>query len=159
MIRRIGMIAAVASLAAQPLSANVTVDPETAARLHAEAMTLVDDPARWFDAALLLQRSAEELDVADPHAAETMRFAGHAFAQAGRYDHARAALEAAGDLALARGDLAGAAHAFIQAAHSAVEGGSPADARRLAWRATLIAESPVLSAAEKDRIRGLVAAA
>lgn len=159
MIRRIGMIAVVASLAAQPLSGYVTADPETAARLHAEAMTLVDDPERWYDAALLLERSAEELDVSEPRAAETMRFAGHVFAQAGRYDRARAALEAAGDLALARGDLAGAAHAFVQAAHAAVEGGSPGDARRVAWRATLIAESPVLSAAEKDRIRGLVPAA
>lgn len=153
------MIAAVVSLAAQPLAGDVTADPETAARLHAEAMTLVDDPARWYDAALLLERSAGELDVANPRAVETMRFAGHVFAQAGRYDRARAALEAAGDLALARGDLTGAAHSFIQAAHAAVEGDSPADARRLAWRATLIAESPVLSAAEKDRIRGLVAAA
>ena len=158
MIRRFGWIAAAVSLAAQPLAADGTADPETAARLHAEAMTLVDEPTRWYDAAVLLERSAAELEVSDPRATETMRFAGHVFAQAGRYDRAQATLEAAGDLALARGDLAAAAHAFVQSAHAAALRGSADDARRLGWRVALIAESPLLSADEKSSVLGRIGA-
>ncbi len=160
MIKRIVGMLAIALLFGQPLAADQPgVDPEKAAKYYAEAMEYLDKPDRWYDAAVLLRRAAEELDPASEEASRTMQFAGRVFAQAKSFDRAQSALEEAGELALARGDLSHAARAFVEAAHVAAARGRAADVGALADRVRLISASPLLSAAEKSRLQDLVEAA
>ncbi|HUG00386.1 MAG TPA: hypothetical protein VML95_00845 [Longimicrobiales bacterium] len=159
MIKRIGWMLAIALLVGQPLAADDPGDPEKAARYRAQAMDYLDRPDRWYDAAVLLKRAAEELDPATEEASRTMLFAGRVFAQAKSYPKAQSALEAAGELALARGDLSHAARAFVEAAHVASVRGRSSEVGELAERVRLITASPLLSAAEKSRLQGLVEAA
>lgn len=159
MIKRIGGLLAIALLAAQPLVAADRTDPEKAAEYYAKAMKLIDDKDRWYDAAVLLERAAREMDPATARASATMRFAGHVFAQAERWSDAQEALEEAGDLALARGDLNDAAASLVQAAHVAAARGRAGDVEELTERVRRFTASPLLSASQKSRLLRLVAPA
>ncbi|MEN8375972.1 MAG: hypothetical protein ABFS34_11030 [Gemmatimonadota bacterium] len=149
----------VALLSGQALSAETQPDPERAAKYYAQAMEYLDQKDRWYDAAVLLKKAAKEMDQASEEASRTLRFAGHVFSQVKSYSRAQSALEDAGELALARGDLSEAATSFVEAAHVAVARGRRADVEDLVDRVRLITASPLLSEAEKGRLRHLVAAA
>lgn len=160
MIKRIVGALAIALLVGQPLSADQpAADPEKAARYYAEAMDYLDEPDRWYDAAVLLRRASEEMDSVTEEAFRAMLFAGRVFAQAKSYGRSQEALETAGELALARGDLSRAARAFVEAAHVAAVRGRNAEVGELAERVRLITASPLLSTAEKNRLQELVEAA
>jgi tetratricopeptide (TPR) repeat protein len=159
MIKRIGGLFAIALLVVQPLAAADRGDPEKAAEYYAKAMEFLDDRDRWYDAAVLLERAAREMDPAAQRASATMRFAGHVFAQAKRWSDAQEALEEAGDLALARGDLNDAAASLVQAAHVAAARGRADDVEALTERVRRFTASPLLSAGQKSRLLRLVAPA
>ncbi|HSM35895.1 MAG TPA: hypothetical protein VK837_05790 [Longimicrobiales bacterium] len=162
MIAKTGLMAlTLVALASAPASASDSdprSDPERAQQLHAQAISLLDSPHRWAEAASLLRRSAENLSEDDPAASATMRFAGRVYAQAGDLGKARRAFASAAELALARGDLVDAAYAYIDAAHAASEQGDSSEAVELAEKARRLTASPLLPDADREAIGARVGA-
>jgi tetratricopeptide (TPR) repeat protein len=162
MIAKTGLMAltlvALASAPASAADSDPRPDPERAQQLHAQAISLLDSPRRWAEAASLLRRSAENLSDDDPTAFTTMRFAGRVYAQAGELGKARKAFTDAAELALARGEVVDAAYAYIDAAHAASEQGATSQVIELAEKARRLTSSPLLPDADRDAIGALVGA-
>lgn len=125
---------------------------ERADELKAQAEALYSQPKRWRKAMRLLEQSAALRAADDPEAFTCLMFAGRLGAAVGEYSAARAALQKAGEHALARGAVTDAAYAFIDAAHAAAMEKDVELARELLDRAALLAKSPLLSAAERQAL-------
>jgi tetratricopeptide (TPR) repeat protein len=127
-------------------------EPLRAQELYRQAEDLLSHPKHWRRAVRLFEQSAQLRESSDPGIYACLVYAGRMRAGIGDYSGALAALERAGDSALGRGAVVDAAQAYIDAAHAAVELGRIREARELVDRATLLSESPLLSAAQKGAI-------
>lgn len=123
--------------------------------LHEAAAALVAE-GRWRDAARLHRRSAE-LRAAEDRLGFRCLLEAAALAyhtrdrSAARADMAKAAFHA-----LARGDLRSAALAYLDGAWIAQEQKNPRQVWELGHRAEMLAESPLLSAADRAVIQGRI---
>lgn len=156
---RIGLTAAAVALlaGAAPMAAaqdgavaalTVTSPPtkaDRAAQLRQEAEALYSQPKQWKKAVRLLEESASLREPSDPQGFECLQYAGRIRVALGDMRGARQTLEKAADLALARGAVDDAAHAYIDAAHTAAKLHDREGARALVDKATLLAESPLLT--------------
>ena len=129
-----------------------TPKADKARELRAQAEALFTQPNKWRKAARLLEQSAALRDANDPEAYSCLMYAGRIQASLGDNASARTNLEKAAAHALARGSLVEAAHAYIDAAHVAAAEKQFAIAKDLVARATLLSESPLLSAEQKKMI-------
>jgi hypothetical protein len=126
---------------------------EKAAELKREAEALFSQPKQWRKAIRLLERSASLRDANDPEGYMCLLYAGRIRAAIGDTEGARTVLEKAAGQALARGSVVEAVTAYIDAAHAAVAARDAAGARELVAKATLLAESPLLSAQDRSFIQ------
>lgn len=125
----------------------------SAAALESAAAVVLADGADCRGAADLYRRAASLRPGDDPRQVEDLRLAGLLYVQAGRLRPAGAALEKAGERALAEGRLDDAALAFADAAYVAARAGSGPAAAILAHRALWLADMDGVSDAHRDLIR------
>src|ERR671923_221091 len=130
----------------------VTPNPDRARTLHAQAEELYSQPKQWKKAARLLEQSAQLREVNDPDIYTCLMYAGRLRAATNDLPNAREDLENAAAHALSRGAVMEAAHALIDAAHVASSAKDIPAARELVRRASMLAESPLLSAEQKAEI-------
>ena len=133
-------------------------EPDKAAQLREEAISLFSQPKQWKKAVRLLEESAELRDASDPAAYECLMYAGRIRASIGDLKGARASLEKAAAQALARGQVVDAANALIDAAHAAVALKDADGARSLVDRAALLTQSPLLSVEQRSSLKARIAA-
>ena len=126
--------------------------------LHEAAAALVA-AHRWGDAARLHRRSAQLRDADDPLGFRCLKDAAALAYAAGDRSGARADLAAAAGQALARGDLRAAALAYLDAAWIAQEQKNPRQVWELGHRAEMLADSPLLGAADRAAILRRIALA
>jgi hypothetical protein len=129
-----------------------TPNPDRARSLRLQAEDLYSQPKQWKKAARLLEQSAQLREATDPEVYTCLMYAGRLRAAVNDLAGARVDLEKAASHALARGSVVEAAHAYIDAAHIASSEKDIAGARDLVRRATMLAESPLLSAEQKHVI-------
>lgn len=162
---RMSMLAAGAMLAFSGVAAEAQVDYAMAAprgpeetvtradRLQQEAEALFEKPKQWKKAQRLLQESAELRDAGDVEGYTCYMLAGRLAAALGDNAAARESLEHAGEHALARGAVMDAASAFIDAAHAAARAGDADGMKELVERASLLANSPLISPKDREAIQ------
>lgn len=169
---RIGMAAAAVALlaGAVPMAAaqdgavaalTITSPPtkaDRAAQLRQDAEALFSQPKQWKKAVRLLEESAALREPSDPEGFECLLYAGRIRVAIGDLRGARVNLEKAAALALARGAVDQAAHAYIDAAHTAVKLNDGAGARALVDKAALLAESPLLTADQRQFLKSRITA-
>jgi hypothetical protein len=119
--------------------------------LHEAAVALVA-AHRWSDAARLHRRSAQLRDADDPLGFRCLKEAAALEYATGNRSGARTAMAAAAGHALARGDLRAAALAYLDAAWIAQEQKNPRQVWELGHRAEMLADSPLLGAADRAAI-------
>jgi hypothetical protein len=119
--------------------------------LHEAAVALVA-AHRWGDAARLHRRSAQLRDADDPLGFRCLKEAAALAYASGDRSGARADMTAAAGQALARGDLREAALAYLDAAWIAQEQKNPLQVWQLGHRAEMLADSPLLGAADREAI-------
>lgn len=119
--------------------------------LHEAADALVA-AHRWGDAARLHRRSAELRDADDPLGFRCLKEAAALAYATGDRSGARADMADAAAHALARGDLREAGLAYVDAAWIAQEQGKPRQVWELGHRAEMLADSPLLGAADRAAI-------
>ena len=119
--------------------------------LHAAAEALVA-AHRWGDAARLHRRSADLRDAEDPLGFRCLTEAAALAYASGDRTGARGDMAAAASQALARGDLSAAAQAYLDAAWIAQEQKHPRQVWELGHRAEMLADSPLLAAADRRAI-------
>lgn len=119
--------------------------------LHEAAEALVAGH-RWGDAARLHRRSAELRDAEDPLGFRCLEEAAALAYASGDRSGARRDMAAAASHALTRGDLRAAALAYLDAAWIAQEQGNPRQVWELGHRAEILADSPLLAAADRQAI-------
>ena len=132
-------------------------DHERAQELRVQAEALFSQPKQWRKAIRLLEESAELRDANDRGATVCLSLAGRIRSALGDYSGARQSLQKAGDHALARGSILEAAHSYLDAAHVAIREKNGQAAQELVNRALLLAESPLLTDAQRDEVTRRVA--
>lgn len=123
-----------------------------AASLEAEAEGLSEQRHRWDYAASLYRAAANIRETGDPRAVHDMVYAGRLAYYLRDYRLAIRDLEAAAQHALAAGDVIRAAHIYTDAAWVAGKAGKTRDQRALAARAQRLADSPLLSADDRENV-------
>lgn len=144
-------------LAAVVMSSPPT-NPERAAQLKRDAEALFSQPKQWNKAVRMLEQSAALRAGSDPEAYTCLVYAARVRAALGDMRGARIDFEKAAAQALARGAVVEAAHAYIDAAHAAVALRDAAGARELVDSARLLSESPLLSVADRTRLKARLSA-
>ena len=119
--------------------------------LHDAAAALVA-AHRWGDAARLHRSSAQLRDADDPLAFRCLKDAAALEYATGDRTSARKDMAAAAQQALARGDLKEAGLAYVDAAWIAQEQNNPGQVWELGHRAEMLADSPLLGAADRAAI-------
>jgi len=119
--------------------------------LHEAAVALVA-AHRWGDAARLHRRSAQLRDADDPLGFRCLKDAAALAYASGDRSGARSDMAAAATQALARGDLREAALAYLDGAWIAQEQKNPRQVWELGHRAEMLADSPLLGAADRAAI-------
>ncbi|MEO7986753.1 MAG: hypothetical protein ABI766_09490 [Gemmatimonadales bacterium] len=119
--------------------------------LHEAAAALVT-AHRYRDAAQLHRRSAELRGAEDPLGFRCLNEAAALTYAAGDRSRARSDLTSAAGQALTRGDLRAAALAYLDAAWIAQEQGNARQVWELGHRAEMLADSPLLAAADREAI-------
>ena len=132
----------------------VRTAPVTADELEQRATALLDQPARYSEAARLFKESAALRSASDPRAVESLTKAAHLYHYAGRLFDARKTMERAAQRALANGDVLTASQANVEAALFAHKQGKRAYANRLGRTALKLAASPLLTADQRASIVG-----
>ncbi|MBR9990756.1 MAG: hypothetical protein KFH98_13430 [Gemmatimonadetes bacterium] len=133
-------------------------EPEKAKELQDRAEALFSQPKQWRKAVRLLERAADLRGADDAAAYDCLVYAGRIGAGIGDFQGARANMEKAAAHAMARGAIIDAANAYIDAAHAAVALKDARSAQELVDRATLLTESPMLSAAQRTVLKARLAA-
>lgn len=119
--------------------------------LHEAAAALVA-AHRWRDAARLHRRSADLRAADDPLGFRCLSEAAALAYATGDRSAARGDMAKAAGQALARGDLRAASLAYLDAAWIAQEQKDPRQVWELGHRAEMLADSPLLSAADREAI-------
>lgn len=120
--------------------------------LETRARVLIDSPKQWPEAARMLEQAAGMRAADDMRAVDDLIIAAAAHRWAHERAAGRATYVAAGERALALGDVVRAANAFLCAAVIAHEQKDDAGAWELKGRAERLAQSPLLTEAERKNI-------
>ncbi len=136
-----------------PSEEAIATNQARADSLHEEALRAQANQSEWESAGRLFVAEAELRPADDPAAVDALIVAANLFYGADLPLRAREVLEAAGERAEAAGDLMRAARAYLDAATVAEHEGEDAHVRRLVGRVETLSESPLLSDAQRDRIR------
>jgi tetratricopeptide (TPR) repeat protein len=126
---------------------------DQAKSLRAQAIALYDDPSRAADIARLHLQELRHRAANDPEAIHALFLAAFFFKTAGRLGDATKAYEQAAERVLSAGDVMASAQAYLDAAFVAEQAGKPKATRRLATKALLLSDSPLLRADQQRWIR------
>lgn len=124
--------------------------------LEQQARELRKDVDQWGRSAVKLRASAELREVGDPRGYWSLIEAAHLFYYSGHPTKARRAWEAAAPTALENGDVPAAARAYLDAALIAYEQGDMQSFQDNARGAERLAQSRVLTVAQRDLILGQI---
>ena len=128
------------------------VNSGKADELKARAVVLYSQPARWTEAARLLEKSVEYRAAYDAEIHTSLMTAASIWMSVGDYARAYGDALRAAENAHARGAVQDAAHSFISAAAVAAQLGRSREAGELMERARTLAWSPLLQDQERERI-------
>jgi hypothetical protein len=117
-----------------------------------DAAERVAAAGRWREAASLYRRSAEFRAAEDPMGSRSLSDAGALAYAAGDRSAARGDMASAAERSLRRGDLKAAALSYLDAGWIAQEQRKPAQVWELGHRAEILADSPLLSTADRREI-------
>ncbi len=121
--------------------------------LESRAAALVQSRTDFARAAATFRKAAALRTADDGQAVTDLRLAGLLYANAGELCRAAAAMETAGERALAMGDFGAAAEAYTNAAFIVAEEGGTERAAVLAHRARWLAEQESVSAGQRTLIQ------
>lgn len=156
----VGSIAALAlafsPAAAQQVMSSTLDEPSQAARLHAQAMALSEQPSGWRTAARLFHEAALARLPADAQRVADLSLSGALYYAVKDARHAGAMFEQAAAAALEFGQVAKAARFYLNAAIVAKARGQLADATEFGRKAERLAQSPHLTVAECNGISGRI---
>lgn len=127
--------------------------------LRAQAIALYDAPARAAEVAKLHLEEVQHRAANDPLAVEALFMAAFFFKYAGRQFDARKTLEQVAERTLANGDVMEAAQAYLEAAGLAQAANQMSETRRLAEKASLLSDSPLLKLEQRTWIRNQIQSA
>ena len=154
----VAALMAIGTLGAAPAQAQqiegTDVRSARAAILESEAAGLSEQRHKWDYAASLYRAAANIREDGDPKAVHDMVYAGRLSYYLRDLGMAVRDLEAAAQHALAGGDVIKAAHIYTDAAWVAGKDGKTRNQRSLASRAQRLAESPLLTAADRLDVLG-----
>ncbi len=146
-------LAMTAALAVPPdVQGQASLGALRAAELESEAARLHNQRDRWAYAAHLYMAAVQLREEGDPQAQEDLWLAANLGYDASNTDPAFAALESAGDRALASGDIVRAADMFADAVWVAQKAGLRIDQRRLTVKSIELADSSEITRAERRQI-------
>lgn len=149
----VGLAALVAAAPAKAQSLAGADDREArASGLESEAEGLGEQMHRWDYAASLYRAAARIREDGDPRAVHDLEWAGRLAYYLKDYAASMRDLEGAAQQALAGGDVIRAAHIYTDAAWVAGKAGKTRDQRALAARAQRLAESPLLTADDREDV-------
>lgn len=120
--------------------------------LHLAAMELYETPERWEEAGELHEQAAKELVKNDAGQFFGYSRAAALYLYAGELDRSRRAMEKAASVAEATGDVFTAANAWVDAAFIAIAEGFAGAKREFVANALELAQSELLSEADRDAI-------
>jgi hypothetical protein len=126
-----------------------------AAELHHQAME-AGEAGKWRRSASLHRRAAAQHTAGDGRGSRCLEYAGAMLYAAKDLRGTQRVLAEAAKQAAARGEIAAAANTYLDAGLVASELRDEAGAAELARRASLLARSPQLSAAERTAILGRI---
>jgi hypothetical protein len=160
MLRRTGSNGALILIVTLVMAAPIVAqDSETdsprdarANALQDSAAALHDQPIRYSDAARMYRESAALRSWSDARAVEALASAAHLYNYANRLSDARRMMEQAGQRALARGDVVRASQANLDAAFFALKQGKSVEVDRLGLAAIRLADSPLITAEQRELI-------
>jgi hypothetical protein len=124
-----------------------------ALQFHDSAVALYSQPRRAAQAARLHLKEVNFRAKGDPEAVEALVMAANLFNYAHQPISARRIMEDAADRALATGDVVVAAQAYTNAAFLAQKVGNVDEMKRLARKAILLSDSPLLMPEQRQDIR------
>ncbi len=145
---------AMAAVLVVPSDAQSQLSPGVlrAADLESEASRLHNQRDRWAYAAALYMAAVQLRTEDDPQAQEDLWLAASLSYEPGNTAGPFAALESAGDRALATGNIVRAADMFADAAWVAQKAGLRIDQRRLTVKSIELAESSEITRAQRRQI-------
>ena len=145
---------AMAAVLVVPSDAQSQLSPGVlrAAALESEASRLHNQRDRWAYAAALYMAAVQLRTEDDPQAQEDLWLAASLSYETGNTAGPFAALESAGDRALATGNIVRAADMFADAAWVAQKAGLRIDQRRLTVKSIELAESSEITRAQRRQI-------
>ena len=126
-------------------NATKAAPPSNADELEEQAAALLDQPARYGEAARLYTESASLRSTTDARAIESLVRAAHLYHYANRLFDARKTMEQAANRALLSGDVLRASQANLEAALFAYKQGKRTKAGELGRKALKLAQSPLLT--------------
>lgn len=124
-----------------------------AARIEAEAESMLGHMKEWKNAAELLRQAAALRPEGDPAAVKNLLQAAKLTYYGGDEDGALREFERIGERALNEGDVLTAANVFADAAWIASDRNQPGKALELAARVERLAFSPLLNDAQRTQLR------
>lgn len=129
------------------------VDVERAEQLEAKAHALYHNTSKYADAAKLHEQAADLRGPADPMRVKDLQMAARLYHYSGREVKAQAVMERAAEEALASGDIITAANAYLDASHLAQYQKRTEDVVRLARKAEMLANSPLLGNQQRSSLQ------
>ena len=137
------------SVAGAPVAAQTTA----ADAASEQAATLYSRPTQFVDAAELHLRAATLRESGDPRRVKDLELAGRLFIYAGQIDRGVDALTEGARTAVINGDLARAGSLYLDAAFVSAGANQTARARSYVQAARWVADAPLLTDAEKAKLR------
>lgn len=150
----VGGIVLPCSATGQTAAVKSAPPPTPLVQLETRARVLIDTPAKWPEAARMLEEAAGLRTADDVRAVDDLIIAAAAHRWARERTAGRATYVRAGERALALGDVVRAANAFLCAAVIAHEQKDAAGAWELKTRAERLAQSPLLTDGQRKYILG-----
>jgi hypothetical protein len=134
------------------------VDVERAEQLEAKAKKLYSNTSKYADAAKLHEEAADHRSRVDPLRVKSLQMASRLYHYAGKETKALALMERAAEEALASGDVVTAANAYVDASYLAQYQKRQEDVVRLARKAEMLVNSPLLGAQQRSWLQDRIGA-
>jgi hypothetical protein len=125
---------------------------QDAAGIEAQARVLQEQPKQYRRAAELYMQASDLRTPAEPERIADRKMAARLFFYSGNTARARVVMEQAADWALAAGDILQAAHTYLDASVLARDSRASGEANRLAGKAELLTQSPVIAESARQEV-------
>jgi tetratricopeptide (TPR) repeat protein len=134
------------------------VNVERAEQLEAKARELYSNISKYAEAARLHEQAAELRSPVDPLRVKSLQMAARLYHYSGKETKALAVMERAAEEALASGDVVAAANAYVDASYLAQYQHRQEDVVRLARKAEMLVNSPLLGTQQRSWLQDRIGA-